>query len=117
VCTGSSISDGLHVGETTGNTGERVSEHLAKYEVKYKNSISQKHIEEKHGGERQDVKVKIVSSCSNDAMLRQVTEAILVKEIKSELNTKDEWGSSNALREREIRSIFAEEVAQGEQKF
>ena len=81
--------------------GERVNEHLAKYEVKDKNSVFQKHIEEKHKGERQDVKVKIVSSCGNDAMLRQVTAAILIKELNPELNTKDEWGNSNALRERD----------------
>ena len=49
------INDGLYVGETARSIGERVSEHLAKYEVKYKNPIFQKHIEEKHGGERQDV--------------------------------------------------------------
>ena len=54
---------------------------LAKYEIKDKNSIFQKHIEEKHGGERQDVEVKVVLSCGNDAMLRQVTEAILIKEL------------------------------------
>ena len=36
-------------------------------------------------------------------MLKQVTEAVLVKELNPELNTKDELGNSNALRER--RSI------------
>ena len=40
----------------------------------------------------------MVSSCGNDAMLRQVTEAILIKELNPELNTKDEWGNSNVLR-------------------
>ena len=76
----------------------------------------QKHIEEKHKGERQDVKVKIVSSCGNDAMLRQVTEAILIKELNPELNTKDEWGNSNALRERDrirrdnLPNFFKEDI-------
>ena len=63
------MNDGLYVGETARSTGERVNEHLTKYEVKDKNSIFQKHIEEKHGGERQVVKVKVVSSFGNDAML------------------------------------------------
>ena len=135
-CTGSSINDGLYVGETARSIGERVSEHQTKYQLKNKNSIFQKHIEEKHGGERQDVKVKVVSSCGNDAMLRQVTKAILIKELNPELNTKDEWGNSNALRERhhircdnltnffkeEImrtrnRPILTEEVAEGQRKF
>ena len=48
-CTGSSINDGLYVGETARSIGKRVSEHLAKYEVKDKTSIFEKHIEEKHG--------------------------------------------------------------------
>ena len=49
-CTRRSINDGLYVGETARSIGERVSEHLTKYEVKDKNSIFQKHIEEKHWG-------------------------------------------------------------------
>ena len=113
-CTESSINDGLYVGEMARSIGERVNEHLAKYEVKDKNSIFQKHIEEKHGGERQDVKVKVVSSCGNDTMLRQVTEAILIKELNPELNTKNEWGNSNALRERDRRdnlpNFFKEDI-------
>ena len=36
-------------------------------------------------------------------MLRQVTEAVLIKELDPELNTKEEWGNSNALRDRRIR--------------
>ena len=33
--------------------------------------------------------------------LRQVNEAIPIKELNQELNTKDEWGNSNALREKD----------------
>ena len=33
--------------------------------------------------------------------LRQVNEAILIKELNPERNTKDEWGNSNALREKD----------------
>ena len=43
----------------------------------------------------------MVSSCGNDAMLRQVTEAILIKELNPEINIKDEWRDSNALREKD----------------
>ena len=45
--------------------------------------------------------MKVVSSCGNDAMPRQVTEAILIKEQNPEFNTKDERGTSNTLRERD----------------
>ena len=52
------------------------------------------------GGERQEVELKMVSSCVNDAMVRQVIEVILMKELSMEIKTKDEWGNSNALREK-----------------
>ena len=87
------INDGLYVRETVSSIRERVSEHLAKYEVEDRHSIFQTHIEEKHRGERQDGNMKVASSCGNDAMLRQVTEAMLIKELNPELNTKDEWGN------------------------
>ena len=35
-CTGSSINDGLYFGETARSIGERVNEHLTKYQVKDK---------------------------------------------------------------------------------
>ena len=103
-CIGKRTNDGLYVGETARSLGERIGEHLTKYEAKDKNSVFHKHVEEKHGGERQNVKLEVVSSCGNDAMLRQVTEAVLIKELNPELNTKEEWGNSNVLRER--KTIF-----------
>ena len=45
------------------------------------------------------MELKAVSFYGNDSMLVQVTEAILLNELNPELNTKDEWGNSNALRE------------------
>ena len=71
-CTGRNVNDGLYIGETARRIGERIGEHLNTYEIKGKNSVFQKHIDEKHAGERQEVALKVVSSCGNDAMLRQV---------------------------------------------
>ena len=99
-CNGKGSNDGLYIGETARSVGERINEHLTKYEKKDKNSVFHKHVEEKHNGERQNVRLKVVSSCGNDAMLRQVTEAVVIKELNPELNTKEEWGNSNALRDR-----------------
>ena len=128
----------MYVGETALSVGERIGQHLTKYEVQDKNSAFHKHVEEKHGGERQNVELKVVSSCGNDAMLRQVTEAVLIKELNPELNTKDEWGNSKALRERKTaldvmnlsnlneanilrtqrsKSVLTEEAAEGQRKF
>ena len=89
-CNGKRTNDGLYVGETARSVEERIGEHLTKYEVNDKNSVFHKYLEEKHGGERQNVKLKVVSSCGNDAMLRQVTEAVLIKELNPELNAKEE---------------------------
>ena len=41
-CTESSLNDGFYGGEAARSIGERVNEHLAKYEVKDKNSIFSK---------------------------------------------------------------------------
>ena len=116
---------------------ERIGAHLTKYEAEDKNSVCHKHVEEKHGGERQNAKLKVASSCGNDIMLRQVTEAMLTKELNPELNAKDEWGNSNALRERKAtlevmdllnlneanimstqrsKSVLTEEAAEGQRK-
>ena len=137
-CIGKRTNDGLYVGETVRSVGERIGEHLTKYEVNDKSSVFHKYVEEKHGGERQNVRLKVVSSCGNDAMLRQVTEAVLIKELNPELNAKEEWGNSNALRERKItidvtnlsnlseanilrtqklKSVLTEEAAEGQRKF
>ena len=42
--------------------------------------------------------VDILTMCSGDAMLRQVIEA--VNELSPTLNSKEEWGNTNKLRER-----------------
>ena len=37
------------------------------------------------------MELRVLVCCGSDAVLRQVTEAILIKELNLELNTKDEW--------------------------
>ena len=43
----------------------------------------------------------MMQSCGNDAMLRQMTEVILIQELTLELNTKDEWGNPKVLSEKD----------------
>ena len=45
---------------------------------------------ESHAGERKYVIMKVISHCPNDAMLRQVTEAVVIRETKPGLNKKEE---------------------------
>ena len=80
----------------------------------------------------------MISSCGNEAMLRQVKEAVLIKELNPELKSKEEWGHSNAQCERKIthnvmnssswnevsikraqksKSVLTKEADEGQQKF
>ena len=101
-CIGKRTNDGLYVGETARSVGERIGEHLTKKEVNDKNSVFHKHVEEQRGCEKQNVELKVVSSCCNNAMLRQVTEAVLIKELNPEQTQKKNGEILNALRKRKI---------------
>ena len=103
-CAENDERDGTYIGETARSIGERASEHLVKYEQSEKNSVFHKHMLERHDSVPQDVNVEILAVCSGDAMLRQVTEAVFINELNPTLNTKEEWGNTNKLRER--RNVF-----------
>ena len=55
---------------------------------------------ERHDGEKFMLRVEVISAHPGDAMLRQVTEATLIRELKPGLNRKDEFGNTNVPRER-----------------
>ena len=103
-CTENDQIEGMYIGETARSIGERASEHLVKYEQNEKNSVFYKHMLDRHDSIPQDINVDILAMCSGDAMLRQVTEAVFINEWNPTLNTKEEWGNSNKLRER--RNVF-----------
>ena len=96
--------DGTYIGETARSIGERASEHFSKYENKDKNSVFHKHMVERHDAVPQRLALDLLAKCPGDAMLRQVTEAFFINELNptlnTTLNTKEEWGNSNKLRER-----------------
>ena len=75
--------------------------HVEKYEKKDKNSVLFKHMEEKHGGRRQQITVERLATCPGDPMLRQVSEAVYIQELLPTLNSKEEWGNSNIPRKRQ----------------
>ena len=47
-----------------------------------------------HNGEKKDINFRIIAHCPNDALLRQVTEAVYIKELKPSMNKKEEFGNS-----------------------
>ena len=99
-CQGCQNEKGMYIGETARSIGERVNEHITGYENKSKNSVFHRHVVDEHQGIPQEIEIKVLASCRNDAMLRQVTEAVCIKELKPMINMKEEWGNTNNIRER-----------------
>ena len=92
--------DGKYDGETSRSSGERLGEHLDLYHKRNEKSIFHKHMIEAHKGERKELTMKITGRYPGDPMLRQVSEALIIKQGKSALNSKEEWGNMNISRKR-----------------
>ena len=90
--------NGKYSGETSRSIKERGDEHLEEYRQKKENSVFYQHMIEKHNGEMKLLKFDIDAKCRGDALLRQVTEAVLIRELKPELNAKMELNSQNSSR-------------------
>ena len=102
-CTGDHAdpNEGIYIGETSRTLGERFREHQTKYDAgDYEKSVFSDHMRERHDGYKFMLRVEVISAHPGDAMLRQVTEATLIRELKPGLNRKDEFGNSNVPRER-----------------
>ena len=91
---------GTYVGETSRSLGERYNEHAAKYAADDETSVFSSHMREAHGGDKLPLQVEIISTHPGDAMLRQNTEAVYIREERPALNKKDEYGNSNVPRKR-----------------
>ena len=59
---------------------------------------------EAHNGVHKEIKMKITGHYANDAMIRQLTEAVIIKETDPSLNKKEEWGNRNVPRERKRKT-------------
>ena len=60
-------------------------------------------MKEYHHDEEHNLELKVLSRHHGDPTLRQITEAVNIREKKPDLNNKEEWGNSNVPRIR--RSI------------
>ena len=87
-----------YIGESARSLGERINEHISKYEKEDKNSMLFKHMKERHGGTKNELSIEKLATCPGDAMLRQVTEAVFISEMAPSLNSKEEWGKTNVPR-------------------
>ena len=78
----------FYVGETSRSVGERFKEHVEKYEAR-------SDCKDEHDGDLQKLDVGIACKRSSDAMLRQISEAVLIEKDDPDLNKRCEWGNRN----------------------
>ena len=81
----------FYIGETSRSIGQRYEEHLAQSRNRNTNSVFEPHFREKHEGEQQNLNLDVMKTCPGDPMLRQCTEATMIRELKPTLNSKIEW--------------------------
>ena len=95
--------DGVYKGESSRSIGERLGEHLDEYSENKPKSVFFRHMQEAHDGDKREIMMKVIGHCPNDAMLRQVTEAVIIRLTKPGLNKKEEWGNMNIPAQRNVR--------------
>ena len=64
-------------------------------------SVFQEHFRSKHNGQAGEVDLEIMSKCAGGDMLRQATEAVLIRELKPTLNTKEEHNRNRPRKRKE----------------
>ena len=84
-------------GETSRSIGERFNEHLEDILKKKTNAPMYQHFSEMHNSITQPISLKVIKSYPFNAMLRQATEAVYIKENKPVLNAKMEFGNMNVV--------------------
>ena len=96
-----------YVGESSRNAYTRGNEHMKEYKNKCKNSIMQRHADEKHNEHDANTKyrMKVTGLYKNDPTLRQVTESVRIRnsDNKHLINNKTEWNSGGLIEVHIIR--------------
>ena len=88
------VITGLYKGETGGNTYTRGQEHRARLAARnINNSPPWRHCVEQHGGVEQTFLMSVTGTFRNDAMLRQITEAVQINNlgVGERMNDRAEW--------------------------
>ena len=80
----------FYVGETLRSVGERFKEHVERYEARASRSVFWLDCKDEHDGDPQKLEVGIACKRSSDAMLRQISEAVLIEnddlDLKNDVN-------------------------------
>ena len=85
--------ENVYHGETSKNAFTRGKQHLDEYSNKAAKSVLWRHCRERHDNQIQEFKMKVTGQYRNDAMLRQIAEAVRINnsDIDSRINNKTEW--------------------------
>ena len=88
---------GKYHGESSKNGFTRGKKHLEEFDRRAESSVIWRHCRERHGGEIQDFKMNITGNYRNDAMLRQISEAVRINDTPREqlINNRTEWNYVN----------------------
>ena len=93
-CGGGNCEKGVYKGETSYNAYTRGGEHIARLTARdLSNSPLWRHCMEQHGGEEQTFLMSVTGTYKNDAMLRQITEAVQISNMDAgeRMNDRAEW--------------------------
>ena len=93
-CGGEGCRKDVYKGETAYNTYTRGGEHLGRLAARdLPNSPLWRHCLEQHGGEEQTFLMSVTGTYRNDAMLRQITEAVQINNMDPgrRMNDRAEW--------------------------
>ena len=92
-CVNTNGKEQTYIGETSRNTYTRGKEHLASLARKEESSVLWKHSKGKHNGRIPRFCMSVMGQFKNDAMLRQVSEAVMINKEGKEntMNNKNEW--------------------------
>lgn len=82
-----------YIGETSRSAYTRGKEHLSSLERQEENSVMWRHSCDVHGGNVPDFVMNVTGTFQNDAMLRQITESVLINKVQEGqlINSKSEW--------------------------
>ena len=85
--------EGRYHGESSKNGYTRGKQHLEELGRRAESSVIWRHCKERHDGEIPDFKMNITGNYRNDAMLRQISEAVRINGTAREslINNKSEW--------------------------
>ena len=86
-------SKNTYKGESADNGFTRGKKHLMDLKGKQDNTPLWRHCKDEHGGQTQTFTMKITRTFRNDAMLRQITEAVQIENTDKEslMNSRSEW--------------------------